>query len=225
MKGSDRYMDSMDFVGNIHICCEYCGTEYDHITHHVVEKHKNWPMALEIIDDDFFYAVCPNCCRMVGVDHPVIYTDLDNNALFAYFDTTIELSLAQTQIAQWMQEFGVNNKYSNIRIVSTQNELREKVILLDNGLDDRVIEIMKLWALDKVREEGHMQEFEEARCSVLEDGYLNVDFVGDKSMHIRVPRSYYDRMAKELIPALDQYPTPLEVSTAWAVEFDVANRQ
>jgi hypothetical protein len=217
-------MDSMDFVGNMHICCEYCGTEYDHATHHVVERHKSEALALDIINDEFFYAVCPHCHRMTGVDHLVVYTDMEKKALIAYFDSDIELSLAETQIGEWMQEFGVDSSYNTVRIVSTQNELREKIILLNNDLDDRVIEILKLMALDRVREEGHNQKFEEARCSVLKDGRLNVDFVGDEPMHIATPRWYYDKMEKAMRKALNASPTPLVVSTEWAVEFDVTNR-
>jgi hypothetical protein len=218
-------MDSMDFVGNIHIRCEYCGTEYDHPTHHVVMKNESPDLAQGIIDDEFFYAVCPHCHRMTGVDHPVVYADLAKSAIIAYFDSVIELSLAQKQIEEWVQEFGVDAKRSIVRVVSMQNELREKVILLENGLDDRVVEILKLWALERVREEGHHQEFDEMRCSVLEGGYVNVDFVGSEPMHMRVKRSYYDQMAQSLMPAINQCQTPLEVSTEWAVEFDAQNRQ
>lgn len=215
----------MDCVETIRIKCGYCGTEYDHETHHFVEKDSDKHLAEEIINDDFFYAVCPNCCRMTSVDHPAIYVDLGKRVMFAYFDSDVELAMAQNMIEQWINELCVTEAEFTVRVVSMQNELREKVILLENGLDDRVVEILKLWALDRVREEGNNQEFKEVRCGVLEDGYLNIDFVGGpKPMHIRVARSYYDRMAKELIPALNQYPTPLEVSTSWAVEFDVNNR-
>ena len=62
------------------------------------------------------------------------------------------------------------------------------------------------------------------RCAVLSDGSLNVDFVGDEPMHIGLPRSYYDKLAKAMKNALDASKTPLVVSTEWAVEFDVTNR-
>lgn len=214
-----------EYTGSIHIKCEYCSTEYDHVTHHVVEKHESEKLATDIVNDEFFYAVCPHCHRMIGVDHAVVYTDIEKKTLIAYFDSDIELSLAETQIGEWMQEFGVNSTYNTVRVVSTQNELREKIILMDNNLDDRVIEILKLWALDRVREEGHEQKFEEMRCGVLEDGYMNIDFVGDNPMHIRVARSYYDKLAKAMKNAIDSSPTPLVVSTEWAVEFDVTNRK
>ena len=213
-----------EYNGNIHVCCEYCGAEYDHVTHHVVEKQTNPNLAMDIVDDNFFYAVCPNCNRVVGVDHPVVYTDMEKKALLAYFDSDIELSLAETQIGEWMKEFGVDSAYNTVRVVSTQNELREKIILLNNNLDDRVIEILKLWSLDHVREDGNTQDFEEMRCAVLSDGSLNVDFVGDEPMHIGLPRSYYDKLAKAMKNALDASKTPLVVSTEWAVEFDVTNR-
>lgn len=213
-----------EYNGNIHICCEYCGTEYDHVTYHVVEKQTNPNLAMDIVDDNFFYAVCPNCNRIVGVDHPVVYADMEKKALIAYFDSDIELSLAETQIGEWMKEFGVNSNYNIVRVVSTQNELREKIILLNNGLDDRVIEILKLLALDKIREDGYSQTFKEVRCAVLSDGRLNIDFVDDEPMHIATPRWYYDTMADAMKPTLEASKTPLVVSTEWAVEFDVANR-
>ena len=213
-----------EYSRNIHIRCEYCGTEYDHVSHLVVEKHESKKLTQDIINDEFFYAVCPHCNLMTGVDHPVTYIDMENRTLLAYFDSDIELSLAETQIGELMRECDVSNNYNTVRVVSTQNELREKIILLNNGLDDRVIEILKLWGLDHIREEGHLQNFEEMRCSVLKDGRLNVDFVGDEPMHIALPMSYYDKLAKSMKNALETTKTPLVISTEWAVEFDVANR-
>jgi hypothetical protein len=219
-----EFMNFMDCTCNIHIACEHCGTEYNHLAHNIVQKTESPGLAQKIVDDEFFDAVCPNCHRTTRIDHPVVYVDAANHALFAYIDSDIEFALAQAQMVEWMREFGVDNKNSTVRIVSMQNELREKVLLLKNSLDDRVIEILKLWALDRVRDEGHMQEFEEIRCALLEDGDLNVDFVGPEPRHLRISRSYYDRVAKELIPAFNKLPTPLEVSTAWAIDFDLKNR-
>jgi hypothetical protein len=209
----------VDCVGNIHIECKYCGAEYDHAAHHVVEKCSSSHLVSDIINDEFFYAVCPHCHRMTGVDHPVVYADIENDVFIAYFDSDIEFALAHNQITQWIEEFGVNLKHNFVRIVSSQNELREKLILLENNLDDRVIEVIKLWSLEKLRQEGRKQEFEEMRCGVMDDGSLNIDFVGDPAMHIGLRKGYYKMVADKLLPIINQLETPLEVSTEWAVEF------
>ena len=40
------------------------------------------------------------------------------------------------------------------RIVTSPEELREKIIIFDNGLDDRVIEIAKIFYIGQAKEQG-----------------------------------------------------------------------
>ena len=215
----------MNQKSRIGMKCAHCGCEYDALFPQIVLKDDDPELAQMIIDDTFFYVKCPECQHMENVDIPVMYADMKKQAIICYFGDIIELSNAQSYIEQQIAHFGIDREKSFVRVVYMQNELREKVILLEEGLDDRVVEILKLWALETVRNEGHRQVFEEVRCSVLHGDKLNVDFVGDAPVHISLARSYYNRIANALIPALKKTPTPLEVSTEWAIEFDVNNSQ
>ena len=214
----------MDDNVRILIKCSHCGCEYEYDFPQLIIKQEDPEYANMILNDELFYIKCPDCGYMQWVDVDVAYADIEKNAAIFYCNKQSELAVAQSDIEETLSEYNDDGEDVFIRIVSTQNELREKVLLLENGLDDRVVEVLKLYALDKVRNEGHNQEFEEMRCSVLEDGHLNVDFLGSDPMHLRVKRNLYDRLFETMAPIMDECETPLEVSTEWAVQFDVANR-
>jgi hypothetical protein len=152
-----------------------------------------------------------------------MYADKDKKAIVFYCSDQLESAQAKPYIERRMEEFGFNNSNGFIRMASSQNELREKVILLENDLDDRIVEILKLWALESLRKEGHDEQFAEVRCGVLKDGTLSIDFIGEQPRHITIPRSYYDKMVKTLSPHLTCEETPFEVSVEYAVQFATAH--
>lgn len=89
-----------------------------------------------------------------------------------------------SEVVELMKGFGnridleneLTKDYKN-RVVSTINELKEKIFILDEDLDDRVIEIMKFYLYNHVIKKNPDFEIEEILLGKLEDGgrvfYIN----------------------------------------------------
>jgi hypothetical protein len=209
----------MDNMAQFEIDCDCCGKSYRDSFNQFIRKQINEGDVRRLIDDDLFTSICPYCAHKHFIDLPVVYADSEKRAVVFYCNNQLDFAQAQPFIEDRMEECGFNNTNGFFRTTSSQNELREKVILLENGLDDRVVEIMKLWALESLREEGYDDQFDEVRCGVLKDGTIAIDFVGKNSRHKTTPRNLYDKMEKTLLPTINQEETPLEVSVEYAIKF------
>jgi hypothetical protein len=213
----------MGHMACFEIDCDSCGRAYRDSFNQLIKKQEGQALVNRLMNDDLFKSVCPHCQHVHYIDLPLMYADEDKKAIVFYCSDQLESAQAKPYIERRMEEFGFNNSNGFIRMASSQNELREKVILLENDLDDRIVEILKLWALESLRKEGHDEQFAEVRCGVLKDGTLSIDFIGEQPRHITIPRSYYDKMVKTLSPHLTCEETPFEVSVEYAVQFATAH--
>jgi hypothetical protein len=209
----------MEYSRSLRVSCDHCGGHYDTVIHQLILKQDNPELVESLVNDELFYHKCPYCGKYQNIDVSVVYADLDKKSIIYYFNMPIQFVQAQQFIEDCVADFDIDRQKSLIRIVSSQNELREKVILLENGLDDRIIEVLKLWHLEMVRKEGYDDKFEEVRCGVLEHGYLNIDFLGKHPRHTKTKRNFYNKMLEVMKPEMDKEPTPLEVSTEYAIQF------
>lgn len=78
---------------------------------------------------DIFAYTCPECGRRTEVDHDAAYHDEENKIMVIYGGSAL------------VDE--ITNDYL-VRIVYSQNGLVEKVHILEQGRDDRIVEIMKI---------------------------------------------------------------------------------
>ena len=93
-------------------------------------------------------------------------------------------------------------------------------MLARHALDDRIVEILKILAMDVIRDEGWKQQFSDVRCSVSDDSQmLHIDFIGSEPRHIDVDRNKYDNYLTQAKKALENCDTPLRIDREWAMLF------
>lgn len=200
--------------------CDNCGHIWDIETWQVVDEEKDRDAVNLICDGLFFYHRCPNCNSNYCISIPTFYVDIRNKVMICFVENLLDITSMSNIITRYANELGVSMQSSHIRLTTSVNEFREKVLLFKAGLDDRAIEILKLWALELLREEGHHQEFEDVRCGINpENQKICFDFVGEQPRHIDFDRKYYDEFIDGLIEILDQETTPLEVNADWAINY------
>ena len=93
----------------------------------------------DIISGKLFDTVCPDCGYKARVQYPILFSDLENNSwIWFYPEESAENAMPIIKAAQ---EKGVR-----CRLVHTQEALSEKAAMFSLGLDDRIVEVMKLAA-------------------------------------------------------------------------------
>ena len=116
------------------ITCPHCQAETDHRVLDHINIDRNPELRAKVQDLSCFRVKCPNCGETALVLHPCLYHDMSGQFMVWLWPEEGEAPKA---------EFDPLAGYT-LRIVDSMNAFREKINLLERGLDDRAVEIMKL---------------------------------------------------------------------------------
>lgn len=94
---------------------------------------------------------CPSCGQTALVPVPVLYTDRERNLIIS-FSPCSEAEEKQRifeGIRTASKESGELAEFEgcNLRFVSAYNDFLEKILIFDNGLHDKAVEVLKLFVL------------------------------------------------------------------------------
>lgn len=116
------------------ITCPHCQAETDHKVLDHINIDRNPELRTKVQDLSCFRVQCPNCGETVLAVHPCLYHDMANQFMVWLWPEEGEAPHAQ---------FDPLAGYT-LRRVDSLNAFREKINVLECGLDDRAVEIMKL---------------------------------------------------------------------------------
>lgn len=124
--------------------CPGCGKELEFTLWQSINT--NTENAREdIISGKLFDVVCPECGYKARIQYPILFNDLEHNTwIWFYPEDRAEEAMPLIRSAQ---EKGVL-----CRLVYSQEALSEKAAIFKLGLDDRIVELMKLAAGAQVTE-------------------------------------------------------------------------
>lgn len=135
--------------------CPYCLNEEDIAIWDVVDVSEDSDLKDKIYLKELQVFACQNCNRKYTLDQPFLYIDPNEKLLIYYapkFYTALDnedsrdgLGSLKTEISSEMPlDFGIDVSDHTLRIVTDYNDLIEKLHSFDFGLNDRVVEILKI---------------------------------------------------------------------------------
>ena len=116
------------------IICPHCQAETDHKVLDHINIDRNPELRAKVQDLSCFRVQCPNCGETALAVHPCLYHDMANQ-----FMVWLWPEEGQAPRAQFDPLAGYT-----LRRVDSLNAFREKINVLECGLDDRAVEMMKL---------------------------------------------------------------------------------
>ncbi|AKJ63813.1 CpXC domain-containing protein [Kiritimatiella glycovorans] len=130
------------------IQCPECGHEWQTEVRDLAEADRDPDVREQILANRFNFAECPSCSYGFRIDRPVLYLDRpraivvhwiplhgqDLNELERQYEQSLEKS---DQAAQ------PHERPPRPQLVLSRNELIERVFLLEEGYDERVVEYLK----------------------------------------------------------------------------------
>ncbi len=152
------------------IQCPECGHEQEISIIASVNVTVDPDMREKVLSGDIFLFVCEQCGFSGFAGFPFIYEDKETAGGFLiYLEPECE-----------DREVGVDGDVADqvllqnitMRLVTTINELKEKIFIFEAGLDDRVVELFKALAFSKMRADNAGQVPDELR-------FTKVDTVDD----------------------------------------------
>ena len=122
--------------------CSKCGAEIDVTVFESVNTDFAEDIIEQITSGDLFNAKCDKCGFVSHLEYDILYHDVKHGAMvWVLHNNSPEYS---NRVAELRSSPNIL-KYKTTRIVNNMNELRQKVACLENGRDDRIIELCKVF--------------------------------------------------------------------------------
>ncbi len=214
---------SMEYT--IRVTCPDCGTEGDFVIWKSLNTMKDPEAKQKLITGELFRFKCPKCGSVSNVVYPILYHQMEDQIMIKLVtpDEDVEESTRVfDDFANGTMVPGIDTSNADytFRLVSSQNELREKVMIFDQGLDDRVIELYKLCVRSSTM--AHQPEVKIAEM------FLEVDDEGPTSFAVRLKdgswgsmpyqQETYEALKDDLIDPADDGKKTYFVDPQWALE-------
>ncbi len=122
------------------IVCPMCGELSKAEIYTSVNPTVNKSVRNKVVDGELFAWVCPSCKHTARLTYPILYNDMKNRFMVYLIPKIDRFQLCDKEL---------EDKYSNLRnitkrIVSDFNSFKEKIFILESGLDDMAVELTKL---------------------------------------------------------------------------------
>ncbi len=207
------------------ITCPKCGCETDFMIWSSVNTVLNPEMFDKVRTREAFSFTCPECGNVADVDYGFLYHQMDARMMIYYVPEPSEVEKAydmfrgDNKITKMFKQEQENYLY---RIVRTKNELIEKLFIFDAGLDDRAIEIIKVFYAQKLLEENPEIRVDEIRFEQVENDEICLVFIVDGSpiASCQIRLDFYDVVVEEYISKMpDIRKDEIIIDWDWAVGF------
>ncbi|MEF2794409.1 MAG: CpXC domain-containing protein [Hydrogeniiclostridium sp.] len=137
------------------VCCPDCGTKTTARMWSGINAEVNPNLRLSVLDESLFDWRCPQCGYEAMLAYPCLYHDKGRRFMIYILPGKPDPAKAAGIGAQFPQLRGVRK-----RVTGSLATLKEKILLFEDGLDDRAAELVKL-LLAMVLERGKGKRVEQ----------------------------------------------------------------
>ena len=201
------------------IKCPKCNTESEMLVWETMDTSTDPQLKAQIRNGDCFGWHCPNCDNKSLIFYPTIYHQVNEHYIICYVpgnpSSAVEYMKNINENNQSGYDF--NDNYTK-RVVSDINQLREKLLILDEGLDDRIIEIMKVFAMAEIQKSFSDLTVAEIYFNKEQDGTYNlaVKFDNGQWGSTDFAMDSYDQVVKTFKTSL-AVDDEVIIDTEWAI--------
>ena len=210
------------------IICPNCKTESDFLLWDSINTCLDPEMKEKVRNGEAFKWKCPTCGNEAMVEYTTLYHQMEDRVMIYYVpgegDKTETIELMKGRRKNKDGEYvEMDMKFDEgyiKRVVDTRNQFREKLSILDAGLDDRIIELMKIFMLAQLEDKNEELEIEEVLFDKLEDGTKTfaVRLDDGRWAQINYSEDMYDYFAKNVQEILEEESDAVVVDGVWALE-------
>lgn len=199
------------------ITCPECGTENEFIIWQSLNGDLDPEAKQRLLDGTLFDFKCKKCGYESKVNYPILYHDMAHNVMVHCVPEEM-VEEAYKEFAESEAAIGIKLPKYTKRIVTNHNALREKAIIFENELDDRIIEIIKMFHLANVSKQVPDANIEEVYF-LISDGKFYLEFLGAKRLSAEIPVGMYEDMASNFAEKLQAEEETVFVGINWAHDF------
>lgn len=124
-----------------------------------------------LLDGSLFMWQCPHCKSVSNLQYPFLYHDQDKQLLIYYSPNSHYSNISEGKLNK---EYEILNNITK-RLVSNLNDLKEKILIFDSGLNDMYIEVAKLTISELVEKQNYIRIIDSKFC-VFDEKNLSLGF-------------------------------------------------
>ncbi len=164
------------------LTCESCGGKFPFTTRPAIDTGADPSLKEKVRSGEAFLGVCPHCGAKSYYDYSFLYKERETNTLLYYaaneedFQEACRILTGRSANVPWASISSWRR-----RVVANRQVLGEKLVLLDAGLDDRVIEILKVLAYSSLHQKKPELTVERVQFEE-QDGRYGFCFYGEKEL-------------------------------------------
>lgn len=204
------------------ITCPNCGKEDDFQIWESINTVIDPDMKEKVRTREAFVFTCPECGSRIMVHYSFLYHQMEDLVMIFLdlndnIDPTIEM-MSGRGMAEDL--FGEDIKEYRNRVVRSMDEFIEKLHILDAGLDDKIIEIMKeLIPIQLERSESDVS-YDEIRFALDRDGERCFVFIENENAigSMKLNEKLYQLIQRDFGTLIDADENVL-IDSKWAVQF------
>jgi len=184
------------------LTCPKCGNQQQFVVWQSLNVTLNPKEKEQLLNGSLTRFTCEKCKNSVQVNYPLLYHDMEKQFMIWLWPGSGNPETAQVE--EHMTTY-------QLRIAHTMNELREKVVLFEQKLDDRLMEVFK-WMLRTQAAEKTSPLTGELRFSHFEPGkegelllFAHMKDAGVST--VSVPRQAFEQVEAMVGPRLPALQT------------------
>ena len=194
--------------------CPYCDAE-KRVKVTLTVDAQDSKLVKKLLDNTLFLHKCSKCQNKYNVFNPFVYLDEENSIAIhctqgaRYFDEVVNKLLYNRSTI-------FDQKFRFTRAVTEYKEFKEKYIILSNGLDDRIIEFIKL----DIRENRSNEcgPISDIRCIDVQEKWITIRAVGEKKAQVfHISIEEYEDFKSRYAHWLNNYK-PVVIDASWAID-------
>ncbi len=201
------------------LVCSSCGKEFSARVITQVDRSRPEDQEANLADGSLFSFRCTHCGAEMRYNHYLLWVDEGHTVALCNITGDGELE-AMNEALSALSAFG---KMSHIRrrYVNSPSRLCEKAEIFGAGLDDRAVEIVKLYLAEEVRRTHPKKIFNDVLFFPDGEEYGFVFLCNDGDLTVKIPKQTFAQAAEKF-----QFsePSPQVVDANWAIEFLTGGR-
>lgn len=187
--------------------CPNCGAELNMIVWESLNAEISPEANEQLLAGSLFTAACEKCGKSFNLDYPILYHNMTHRVMIQYVQTRDQMDSYLRSMKDAAEKtnkmFPKDKPLENYtqRIVTSQNALREKAIIFSRGLDDRIIEMIKVIYLSEFQKDRPTEKFRNLYFWADPDGSCSFQYLMEngKTASAAMQQELYDIIRKDFI--------------------------
>jgi hypothetical protein len=150
----------MSYPETLQVECPACGSEQSVTIWRTVNVTLDPRLRTQLMDGSLSRFECTQCSHQTSIDHPLLYHDMQHGFMIFQLNREDGTQLLMEGIRSLTAAPGAEELFGSamadyrMRVVASRNELIEKIYVFEDGLDDRMIEMVKSCIWFQIRQQS-----------------------------------------------------------------------